>query len=264
MIISKALCDLFSAPGLEGKIAFRGGTAINKFLFQTPMRYSEDIDLVQLQGEPIKPTVDAMREALDWLGKPSFSQSRHSMRLVYAFKPEVEEAATLKLKVEMNTRDHESLYGIVLMPFAMDNPWNRAEVQLATYTPDELFSTKLRALLQRDKGRDLFDLHHGLEQLTLDPAKVVSGFEHYLAQQGLSISRANAEQRMLRKLTGSLVEDIAPLLPPSVRFDEADGIRAFERVWRELIARIKGEPWKSTEKALEDLRAAKHPTLLRT
>jgi len=76
LIISKALCDLFSAPGLEGKIAFRGGTAINKLLFQKPMRYSEDIDLVQLQGEPIKATVDAMRQALDWLGKPSFAPDR--------------------------------------------------------------------------------------------------------------------------------------------------------------------------------------------
>jgi predicted nucleotidyltransferase component of viral defense system len=264
LIISKALCDLFSAPGLEGKIAFRGGTAINKLLFQKPMRYSEDIDLVQLQGEPIKATVDAMRQALDWLGKPSFAQGKHSMHLVYSFKPEVDEASTFKLKVEMNTREHDSLNGVVLMPFAMDSPWHKAEVQVATYTPDELFSTKLRALLQREKNRDLFDLHHGLEQLKLDPGQVVSGLEYYLAQQDLSISRANAEERMLKKLTRSLVEDIAPLLPPSVKFDEADAIRAFELVWRELIARIKGDPWKSTDKALEDLRAAKYPALLRT
>jgi predicted nucleotidyltransferase component of viral defense system len=36
------------------KIAFRGGTAINKLLFQKPLRYSEDIDLVQMQAEPIR------------------------------------------------------------------------------------------------------------------------------------------------------------------------------------------------------------------
>jgi predicted trehalose synthase len=100
--------------------------------------------------------------------------------------------------------------------------------------------------------------------LKLDPRQVVSGLEYYLAQQDLGISRANAEERMLKKLTRSLVEDIAPLLPPSVKFDEADAIRAFELVWRELIARIKGDPWKSADKALEDLRAAKYPALLRT
>lgn len=37
LIISRALCDLFNAPALKGKIAFRGGTAINKLLFKQPV-----------------------------------------------------------------------------------------------------------------------------------------------------------------------------------------------------------------------------------
>ncbi len=57
LIISRALCDLFNAPALNGRIAFRGGTAIHKLLFKQPLRYSEDIDLVQAQAEPIGTTV---------------------------------------------------------------------------------------------------------------------------------------------------------------------------------------------------------------
>ena len=53
LIICRALCDFFNAPALAGKIAFRGGTAIHKLLFKQPLRYSEDIDLVQTQAEPI-------------------------------------------------------------------------------------------------------------------------------------------------------------------------------------------------------------------
>jgi hypothetical protein len=51
LIICRALCDLFSAPKLKGRIAFRGGTAINKLLFRQPLRYSKDIDLVQVRPE---------------------------------------------------------------------------------------------------------------------------------------------------------------------------------------------------------------------
>ncbi len=51
LIICRALCDLFNASALKGKIAFRGGTAIHKLLFERPMRYSEDIDLVQTRAE---------------------------------------------------------------------------------------------------------------------------------------------------------------------------------------------------------------------
>ncbi len=53
LIICRALCDLFNDPFLAGRIAFRGGTAINKLLFRQALRYSEDIDLVQTQAEPI-------------------------------------------------------------------------------------------------------------------------------------------------------------------------------------------------------------------
>ena len=61
LIISRALCDLFNSSALKGKIAFRGGTAINKLIFERPLRYSEDIDLVQTQPEPIGTMVDAVR-----------------------------------------------------------------------------------------------------------------------------------------------------------------------------------------------------------
>lgn len=118
------------------------------------------------------------------------------------------------------------------------------------------------ALLQRRKNRDLFDLDHGLVQLGLNPTDVVSAFEFYLAREESVITRAHAEQRMLEKLTGSLTEDIRPLLPAGVRFNDDDAVRAFERVWRALIARIKGDPWKLTEKAIEELRTGKYPALL--
>jgi len=76
------------------------------------------------------------------------------------------------------------------------------------------------------------------------------------------ISRAIAQQRMLEKLTRSLTEDIAPLLPAGVRFDDTDAMQAFERVWTELIAHIKGDSWKLTDKAIQELRDKKYPGLL--
>lgn len=262
LIISRALCDLFTAPALKDKIAFRGGTAINKLLFKQPLRYSEDIDLVQTQAEPIGTTVDAVRDALSWLGKCQREQAGHSMHLVFKFAPEADAASTLKLKVEINTREHGTLFGIRSYPFAVDSDWYRAKADIASFEPEEVFGTKLRALLQRRKNRDLFDLHQGLEHLALDSAKVIVAFDHYLAQEGNVITRAHAEQRMLEKLSRSLIEDIAPLLPPGVHFNDADALRAFELVWRELITRIKGDPWKVTERALEELRAKRFPGLL--
>jgi predicted nucleotidyltransferase component of viral defense system len=252
---------LFNAPALAGKIAFRGGTAIHKLLFKQPLRYSEDIDLVQTQAEPIGPTVDAIRDALAWLGKCNREQAGHSMHLVFRFAPESAPQATLKLKVEINTREHEALLGYRRYPFAMSSDWYSAQAELVSFEPEELFGTKLRALLQRRKNRDLFDLHHGLTQLGLDRDKVVTCLNHYMALEDHPISRAEAEERMLKKLTRSLTEDIEPLLPVGVDFDETVAIAAFNDVWSTLIARLRGGAWKLSAEVVAQLRAT-YPRLL--
>ncbi|MEZ0472804.1 nucleotidyl transferase AbiEii/AbiGii toxin family protein [Luteimonas salinilitoris] len=262
LIICRALCDLFNAPELQDKLAFRGGTAINKLLFRQPLRYSEDIDLVQLQAVPIGATVDAIREALSWLGDCRRSQAGHSMHLLFRFAPETDPQSTLRLKVEINTREHDSLLGIQPYPLAVDNDWYQAKTAITSYAPEELFGTKLRALLQRRKNRDLFDLHEGLTQLDLDPNKLLACFDHYLALEGTPISRADAEERMLKKLSRSLTEDIAPLLPAGIHFNDDDAVRAFEHVWRSLIVRIPGNAWRGTDKVIEELREKVYPTLL--
>lgn len=262
LIISRALYDLFASERLQGRIAFRGGTAIRKLLFSQPLCYSEDIDLVQTQAGPIGRTADAIRDALAWLGGCNTERTPHSIHLVFRFTPEAEGASQLKLKVEINTREHAALYGLLEYAFAMDNRWHQAKAQILSFEPDELFGTKLRALLQRNKNRDLFDLNQGLHQLGLDCDRVIACLQHYLALEGHPISRANAEERMLKKLNQSLVEDVAPLLPAGVRFDADDAIAAFGSIWDALIRRIPGEPWKSSKKAIDAIRAARYPLLL--
>ncbi len=262
LIISRALCDLFNAPALKGKIAFRGGTAIRKLLFARPLRYSEDIDLVQMRAEPIGASVDAIRDALSWLGKCNRAPAGHSMHLVFKFAPESDPQAALKLKVEVNTREHASLHALESYPFAVDNDWYQAKAEIVSFTPEEVFGTKLRALLQRRKNRDMFDLHNGLEQLAIDDDKLVACFHHYLKLEGQHITRAMAERRMLQKLTTSLVEDIAPLLPVGVRYDESEAVEAFNGIWARLVTKLKGEPWKASDEAVAELRLKRFPGVL--
>ena len=255
------MCDLFNHPDLQGKLAFRGGTAINKLLFRGPLRYSEDIDLVQTQPEPIGGIIDGVRDALYWLGKCNRDQAPHTTHLIFKLAPEAG-GGSLKLKIEINTREHQNLHGLKTYPFEVASDWHQAKANIVSFEPEELFGTKLRALLQRHKNRDLFDLNEGLLQLGLDCDKLIACFQYYLAQEGHPISRANAEERMLKKLNQSLTEDIAPLLPAGVNFNDDAAITAFGRVWGELIARIPGESWKSSKTVVEAIRKAKIPALL--
>ncbi len=53
LVISRALIALFEDKYLSKHLAFRGGTALHKLYLQPQPRYSEDIDLVQINSEPI-------------------------------------------------------------------------------------------------------------------------------------------------------------------------------------------------------------------
>ncbi len=108
----------------------------------------------------------------------------------------------------------------------------------------------------------MFDLHYGLEQLTMDDEKLVACCHHYLDLEGQHITRAMAEQRMLQKLTASLVDDIVPLLPAGVSYGESDAVGAFNGIWRRLVTKLKGDPWKSSGEAIAELRLKRYPGLL--
>jgi len=121
------------------------------------------------------------------------------MHLVFRFSPESAPQATLKLKVEINTREHHVMLGYRRYPFAVANDWYSAQAELVSFEPEEIFGTKLRALLQRRKNRDLFDLQHGPTQLGPDRDKVMTCLNHYLALNDHSNGRGEAEERMLKR-----------------------------------------------------------------
>ncbi len=50
---------------------------------------------------------------------------------------------------------------ILAAEYGISDSWYQATTDIASYQPEELFGTKLRALLQRRKNRDLFDLNEG-------------------------------------------------------------------------------------------------------
>ena len=87
-------------------------------------------------------------------------------------------------------------------------------------SPDELLGTKLRALYQRRKGRDLFDLWYALTHGQAAPGRVVASFEGHMREDGLRVSRKEFEGNMAAKLTEpDFLRDTDVLLRPGVSYD---------------------------------------------
>lgn len=188
LIISRALIEIFSDNYLAENLAFRGGTAINKLLFEKPLRYSEDIDLVQTQPGPFGPIVDKLKKRLSFLKNPKTDPKANDFKLVYKFETEIQPIQTLKLKLETNTREHYSVLGFKKYPYKVSNPWFTGYCDIVSYEAEELIGTKIRALYQRKKGRDLFDLAMLLKNLKdLRHEKIMECFTVYMQQSGVEV-----------------------------------------------------------------------------
>jgi predicted nucleotidyltransferase component of viral defense system len=253
LIISRALIELFGDPFLREQLRIRGGTALNKLHFPKPLRYSEDIDLVRTSSGPIGPVLDAVRGALEpWMGRARFDQSPVAPKLRFRTPAEDQSSSVpIRLKVEINTHETTAYDPPRMVPFAVANPWFTGTADIATFSKEEILATKLRALLQRDRGRDLVDLAHARATFEgLDAARVVTCFGQYLDASGQAISRAQAEERMFAKLANAgFLDDVRPLLAAdeAERFDEEAGRSAFRAIFSDFIELIPGHAWARTE-----------------
>lgn len=251
LIISRALIEIFSDNMLRAALRFRGGTALNKLHFPEPLRYSEDIDLVRTSAGPIGPILDHLRAVLEpWLGQARFDQS--SVAPKFRFRAEAEDGSgvPIRLKVEINTREIEAFDGPTTLPLEVTNPWFSGEVAIPTFSREEMLATKLRALLQRDKGRDLYDLAHAVAVFDgLDADRIVEMLGRYLVLSGQAMSRARAQERMFAKLAKPrFLFDMRPLLPAAqvATLTEASTADSFHRVFTTLVDRLPGEAWAKT------------------
>ena len=159
LVLSRALIALYQDELIRQTLAFRGGTALNKLFIKPAARYSEDLDFVQMKDEPIGHILTAVRKALDpWLGEARWKQGPRSAKLIYRFQSEDNPPVPLRLKIEINTTESFTLYGYQNHEYGIESRWFTEQTTIKTYQLEELMGTKLRALYQRLKGRDLFDL----------------------------------------------------------------------------------------------------------
>lgn len=248
LVISRALVEMFSHPLLAQSLAFRGGTALYKLYLTPAARYSEDIDLVQVEAGPAGAAMDAIKATLNpWLGKPRWKQTQGRVTFRYDFDSGGVPPMRLRLKIEINTREHMAVLGHKERSFTVRSRWFEGTANIRTFELDELLATKLRALFQRKKGRDLFDLMMGLGDGRSDPKRIVHTFRSYMEAENRPLSRALFE----RNLDGKLREpgfgsDMSGLLAAGREWDVSEAAREVDAT---LIARLPGQAWQGRKQA---------------
>lgn len=238
LVIERALVEIFSDPFLNENLAFRGGTALHKLFLKPQARYSEDIDLVQIKTGPIKPILVRLRECLFFLGtKRNITTSIHNNTVEYRFETEIAPIIKMRLKIEINCREHFTVLGLQQVPFKVQNGWFNGECMINTYYIEELLGTKLRALYQRRKGRDLFDLDFALTKLDIDISELIKCYKEYINfSDGASPTSKMFVANMVEKMSDDeFRNDIFTILRPEIEYDND---KAFETLKEKMLYNI--------------------------
>jgi predicted nucleotidyltransferase component of viral defense system len=172
-----------------------------------------------LRGEFIE-----LRKTLNFLGKPNTKQSKDNNTAFYKFDSEISPVIKLKLKVEVNCREHFNVLGYFNIPYEIKSGWYNGKCIINTYQIEELLGTKLRALYQRSKGRDLYDLYKGLISTKINVDLILKCFRIYMEKGGFKIpSKINYINNVEKKVRDKeFLNDITALLIPGESYDYSE------------------------------------------
>jgi len=133
---------------------------------------------------------------------------------------------------------------LVSKNLAIENNWYSGDANILTYSLEELLGTKLRALYQRKKGRDLYDLWVVSKTYPeLDHQKVIDTFIKYLEFEDLRVTRAQMESNLAAKREDPVfMNDIFELLSGQ-QANHYTHEEAFLVVQKNFIQRLVGKPW---------------------
>jgi predicted nucleotidyltransferase component of viral defense system len=236
LLLCRTMVALFDDAFLSAQIAMRGGTLLHKVHLAPPARYSEDIDLVVVGTRPEEHIRRAVRRVLtEVLGNPKASvwdnlvlalrntvKPSRVLRMTYSIPSIIEPGRMLDIVVEANVTERKPHRSVVEIPFSFPFRDKSIQTRIKGYDIHEMLGTKMRAMFQRKRGRDLFDLYWALTQSTgpVDPSGVIESFEHYMKEERTKAGRAEFIGILEAHLKDrGFCSDMEPLLRHGISYD---------------------------------------------
>lgn len=236
LVIERALIEIYNDEFLKERLAFRGGTALHKLYLSPQSRYSEDIDLIQVNSEPIKPTIMQLQKKLGFIGKSTVAQKLNNNTLIFKFEATAPPKNPIRLKVEINCREHLCIFGLEKINRSVESGWFSGSAEILTYSLEELLGSKMRALYQRRKGRDLFDLWYALEQKEIDIEKLIQAYRKFMEYLSQPPTKKMYLANIAEKMNDTeFLSDMEILLKPEVEFNIDE---AYTRVKGEILEKL--------------------------
>lgn len=194
---------------------------------------------MQIRPEPIKETIKRLQKQLNFIDDKSVVDPRKNNNTIkFRFESEFSPVLPLKVKIEINCREHFTILDYQKFPFEVKSSWFTGSCNITTYRLEELLGTKLRALYQRRKGRDLYDIYKALIQVPeLDKQALLHCYQKYME---FVVNQLTTKKQFIQNMEAKMQDaeflgDTAALIWADEKYKPEE---AYELVRTEIIERL--------------------------
>ncbi len=244
-VLGWLLAGISANEALAKHWVFKGGTCLKKCYFET-YRFSEDLDFTITEEGQIDEgfLLAAFRDISAWIYEESgieipadqirfkifeFPGGKYAEGRVYYVGPLQQRRNLARIKFDLTSKEK-----LVLAPVTREvhHPYSdrpEAGIQILSYCFEEVFAEKVRALAERERPRDLYDVVHLYrhDEIHPDRSVVMSTLREKCAFKNIpvptteSLMRPDAREKLVAEWEDMLAHQL-PVLPP------------FEQFWDEL------------------------------
>ena len=248
-VLGWLLAGISQQKDLASNWVFKGGTCLKKCFFET-YRFSEDLDFTLRDPGHLEETflVGVFKEVVEWVYEASGIEMRSDL-LQFEIYPnprgrisgqgKVSYRGPLRRlsdlpRIKLDLTADEILVLAPLMrevhhPYS-DKPAGGIHIQC--YQFEEAFAEKIRALGERERPRDLYDVVHLYRQESLNPdrGRLLSTLEEKCRYKGIPVPavallESKPERLALESEWSNMLAHQLPVLPPFRQFwDELPGL----------------------------------------
>lgn len=244
-VLGWLLAGIAAHEALAGAWVFKGGTCLKKCYFET-YRFSEDLDFTVTEEASINERflLDTFSEIAEWVYEASgieipsdqirfkvaaLEGGKYAEGRVYYVGPLQQRRNLARIKFDLTSKEK-----LVLSPETrrVHHPYSDCPeigIHILSYCFEEVFAEKVRALAERERPRDLYDVVHLYrhDEIRPDRSVVMNTLREKCAFKGIpvptkgSLLRPDAREKLLAEWEDMLAHQL-PVLPP------------FDQFWDEL------------------------------
>ncbi|MEM4258218.1 MAG: nucleotidyl transferase AbiEii/AbiGii toxin family protein [Candidatus Thermoplasmatota archaeon] len=157
-------------------MALKGGTGLQKCYFKN-YRFSDDLDFTLLEPVPLEKMKKQINDTINKVKNEAginFSQQieteevENGYLFVVYFRILRKTGDPLKIKLDITKKENECIMTPVQQKTILQTYSDRLDIRTTVYSLEEMFAEKTRALFERTRPRDLYDVWYLRKNTTFD------------------------------------------------------------------------------------------------